>query len=63
MAVRALEGSLEGERIGIKKLFYVLRPLLACRWIEKKRSQPPTLFHALMDDELISPEERIQPGR
>ena len=37
----------------------VLRPLLACRWIERKRSQPPTLFHAIMDDELVSPEERI----
>jgi len=58
MAVRTLEESLEGERIGIKKLFYVLRPLLACRWIEKKRSQPPTLFHAMMDVELVSPEER-----
>ena len=59
MAVRTLEENLEGERIGIKKLFYVLRPLLACRWIERKRSQPPTLFHAMMDDELVSPEERI----
>ena len=58
MAVRTLEENLEGERIGIKKLFYVLRPLLACRWIERKRSQPPTLFHAMMDDELVSPEER-----
>ena len=59
MAVRTLEENLEGERIGIKKLFYVLRPLLACRWIERKRSQPPTLFHALMDDELVSQEERV----
>ena len=59
MAVRTLEENLEGGRIGIKKLFYVLRPLLACRWIERKRSQPPTSFHALMDDELVSPEERI----
>jgi hypothetical protein len=59
MAVRTLEENLEGERIGIKKLFYVLRPLLACRWIERKRSQPPTLFHAMTDDELVSPEERI----
>ena len=59
MAVRTLEENLEGERIGIKKLCYVLRPLLACRWIERKRSQPPTVFHALMDDVLVSPEERI----
>jgi predicted nucleotidyltransferase len=59
MAVRTLEENLEGGRIGIKKLFYVLRPLLACRWIERKRSQPPTWFHGLMDDELVSPEERI----
>jgi predicted nucleotidyltransferase len=59
MAVRTLEENLQGERIGIKKLFYVLRPLLACRWIERKRSPPPTLFHAMMDDELVAPEERI----
>ena len=29
-------------RIGIKKIFYVMRPLLACRWIANTRTQPPT---------------------
>jgi predicted nucleotidyltransferase len=33
--------------IRTKKLFYVLRALLACRWIERKLSQPPTEFARL----------------
>jgi hypothetical protein len=33
-------------RIRIKKLFYVLRPLLACRWIEETLTQPPTGFRS-----------------
>ena len=30
-----------------KKYFYVLRPILACRWIEKKACPPPVLFEEL----------------
>ena len=35
--------------IGTKKLFYTLRALLACRWIERTASQPPTEFAGLVD--------------
>jgi predicted nucleotidyltransferase len=35
MADRAIVENLVNDRIGIKNLFYVLRPLLACRWIER----------------------------
>jgi uncharacterized protein len=45
-------------RINIKKLFYVLRPLLACRWIEQTRTQPPTAFSELVAAECVSGEER-----
>jgi predicted nucleotidyltransferase len=58
MASRALEEGLQGNHIRIKKLFYVLRPLLACRWIECNRSQPPTLFADLLTPELVATEER-----
>jgi predicted nucleotidyltransferase len=51
------ENFIEGQ-IGIKKLFYVLRPLLACRWIEKSRAQPPTKFSQLVDAEWVGSEER-----
>ena len=30
-----------------KKYFYVLRPILACKWIEEKKCPPPVLFDEL----------------
>ena len=41
--------------IGIKKLFYLLRPLLACRWITKKQTMPPTLLADLLAEEGLLP--------
>ena len=40
---------LRGDIVRLKKYFYVLRPLLACRWILKNQTPPPMLFSALMD--------------
>jgi uncharacterized protein len=51
MAERALTENYADGRIGIKKLFYVLRPLYACRWIEHLQTQPPTEFDQLVDTE------------
>ena len=48
MADAAFDGHFADGQIGIKKIFYVLRPLLACRWIEHARSQPPTEFAELV---------------
>ncbi len=39
---------LRGERVRVKKYFYVLRPILACEWIEKHGSIPPMEFDALV---------------
>jgi predicted nucleotidyltransferase len=36
-----------GETIRIKKLFYILRPLCACQWVETHATMPPTAFAAL----------------
>ncbi len=33
----------------IKKLFYTLRPILACLWIERNSTMPHTSFHDLLD--------------
>ncbi len=44
----------DGSQIKIKKLFYILRPLFACLWIEKRRSMPPTVFQEMLDEELAS---------
>ncbi|MEJ8544358.1 nucleotidyltransferase domain-containing protein [Brevibacillus borstelensis] len=41
---------LQGEQVRIKKYFYVLRPLLACMWIEKYHTNPPILFQELVND-------------
>ena len=43
---------LKGEMVKAKKYFYVLRPVLACRWILDKGSPPPMLFADLMEAEL-----------
>ncbi|WP_150274914.1 nucleotidyltransferase domain-containing protein [Paenibacillus tepidiphilus] len=41
---------LQGERVRIKKYFYVLRPILACEWIAKHGSMPPMEFDRLAGD-------------
>ncbi|WP_432774253.1 nucleotidyltransferase domain-containing protein [Brevibacillus gelatini] len=41
---------LQGDRVRIKKYFYVLRPILACEWIHKYRTNPPILFQQLVDE-------------
>ena len=43
---------LKGNMVKAKKYFYVLRPILACRWILDKGSPPPMLFSELMEAEL-----------
>ncbi len=40
---------LKGEQVKIKKYFYVLRPVLACEWIEKYGSISPVEFDRLVD--------------
>lgn len=43
---------LKGDTVKAKKYFYVLRPILACRWILDKGTPPPMLFSELVDAEL-----------
>lgn len=40
---------LKGEEVWTKKYFYVLRPVLACLWIENGLGVVPTEFHKLVD--------------
>lgn len=40
---------LQGDQVKIKKYFYVLRPILACAWIEKHHTMPPIEFDRLVD--------------
>lgn len=43
---------LRGEMVRAKKYFYVLRPILACKWILEKGTPPPMLFAELVKSEL-----------
>ena len=43
---------LKGETVRLKKYFYVLRPLLACKWILAEGTPPPMLFSTLMEKHL-----------
>jgi len=56
MAKGNFRGYLQGDTVKIKKYFYVLRPILACLWIDQKGTLPPVSF-----DELI--EEMLPPGQ
>lgn len=49
---------LKDENIKLKKYFYVIRPVLACRWILENKTPPPVLFQQLVDtvaDDNIKP--------
>jgi predicted nucleotidyltransferase len=43
---------LSGDSIRLKDYFYVLRPVLACRWIEGHETMPPVKFIDLVNDQL-----------
>lgn len=45
----------ETEEVPLKKYLYVLRPLLACQWIEKRLSLPPVQFSLLVDSLVTDP--------
>lgn len=43
---------LKGQEVWLKKYFYVLRPILACRWIEKFDKPVPMKFQLLVEKTL-----------
>lgn len=43
---------LKGQEVWLKKYFYVLRPILACRWIEKFDKPVPMEFQLLVEKTL-----------
>ncbi|MCH5194484.1 MAG: nucleotidyltransferase domain-containing protein [Oscillospiraceae bacterium] len=46
------------ENVKLKKYFYILRPILACKWVLDKKTPPPVLFSQLVEAEL---EEKMLP--
>lgn len=43
---------LKGDMVKAKKYFYVIRPILACKWILENNSPPPMLFSELVTTQL-----------
>ena len=55
MAKGNLREYLKADTVRVKKYFYVLRPVLACLWIERHNSMPPTEFDRLYRDADLLP--------
>lgn len=55
-AMKNYQAYLIDEQVKYKKYFYVLRPVLACKWIDEKQTPPPVLFSDLtasvLEDEM-----------
>jgi len=49
---------LKQDTVRLKKYFYVIRPILACKWILDRGCPPPMLFEELVQAEL---EEKVKP--
>ncbi|KPU57137.1 nucleotidyltransferase domain-containing protein [Bacillus wiedmannii] len=50
MASKNYREFLQGENVKFKKYFYVLRPILACKWLEDKTTLPPVEFDRLITE-------------
>jgi hypothetical protein len=50
----------EADAVKIKKYFYILRPILACRWIEKNNTMPPMEFEKLMNNQPLDEKLRTE---
>ncbi|AZK61226.1 nucleotidyltransferase domain-containing protein [Pectobacterium versatile] len=55
MARKNFRGYLQDETVRLKKYFYVLRPLLAVRWIEAGKGMPPMRFSQLLAETVDDP--------
>jgi len=56
MARRNDREHLKGETVRLKKYLYVLRPLLAARWLRLREDAPPMVFAELAEGVLHEPE-------
>jgi predicted nucleotidyltransferase len=55
MARKNYRAYLQGEEVWLKKYFYVLRPILACRWLERGFGAVPMEFDRLVQTTDLSP--------
>lgn len=60
MAKKNFRGYLQGEEVRYKKYLYVLRALLAVRWIDQGLGMPPMVFETLMEATLDDAAQRTE---
>ncbi|MCP8969491.1 nucleotidyltransferase domain-containing protein [Ectobacillus ponti] len=58
MAKRNFHEYLQGDTVKVKKYLYVLRPILACMWLEREESIPPVPLAELLSALELSEEVR-----
>jgi uncharacterized protein len=58
MAERNYLEFVQGETVKLKRYFYVLRPILACKYILQNQTPPPMLFEELMNFQM---DQRLTP--
>lgn len=58
LAKKTFNEMLTTQNVKIKKYFYVLRPLMACKWIDTQENMAPMNFRTLLDGVII--EENIR---
>ncbi|HCC06826.1 MAG TPA: hypothetical protein DEP72_01485 [Clostridiales bacterium] len=44
------------DSVKIKKYFYILRPILACKWVEEFGTMPPMEFNKILNEIELTPE-------
>lgn len=51
---------LQKENVRVKKYFYVLRPILACSWIEETNTMPPMEFDKLLENQVRDQDVKLE---
>jgi predicted nucleotidyltransferase len=60
MAKHNFKTHLQQDNVQLKKYFYVLRSVLACRWIESEGTMPPIEFVKLLQAQVLSGRLRLR---
>jgi uncharacterized protein len=60
MAEGNFRNYLQRETVRVKKYFYVLRPVLACSWIEQTNTMAPMEFRKLLDSQVSDPSVKYE---
>lgn len=60
MAIGNYREYLKGDMVRVKKYFYVLRPILACQWVERNNSMAPMEFSKLLETQVENRELKME---